>query len=186
MDKDLRKEILAFLDEKISPFGVVAVAAYRPFLGDTVEKEKIVDILVVTNAPKMTLQYKTRSIIGNKVRFLVVDMKSFKKDVNNDWMGGILVENLLLPYIPLINKKYLWKKEIEAKKRIITEILGNLILEYPETCRELLIEPKYFMLEAMVRKAALYPPIIYRFMNILQGELSKKNRIRSCEVSKKL
>jgi len=128
---------------------------------------------------KLTLRYQRRSlktIEGSTVSLLAVDQKTFKKDVEKDWLGGLLVENMLVPYQPLVNADFLWKREVEAKKRVIVEILGNLVLEYPEMSQELLIRPEYFMFEAMARKASLYPPIVYRFLSILRGDLREKNR----------
>ena len=171
---EMLREILCFCKKESLPFSVVAVAAHGKFIEEMLEKINRLNILVITNSSKMTLKYHTKSFDDIRVSFLIVDKKTLKRDVDNDWMGGILVEIMLMPYEPLINKEYLWKHEICAKKRLITEILANLILEYPETCRELMVEPRFFMLEAIARKASLYPPIKYRFMKILQGTFSPK------------
>jgi len=106
---------------------------------------------------------------------LTVDQRTFEKDVASDWLGGLLVENLLLPYDPLANRNYLWEQDVAAKKRTIMEILGNLVLEYPEMSHELLIQPEYFMFETMARKASLFPLIAHRFLTVLRGESRAKN-----------
>jgi Kae1-associated kinase Bud32 len=169
LDSSTRNGILAICKEEASTLNIVAALCYDSFLHGREDKKRCFNVLLILDSPKLTLRYRVKSFKEGEVSLLTVDEKTFEKDVENDWLGGILVENMLTPYEPIVNKDFLWQKEVQAKKRLVTEILNNLVLEYPEMSHELLIEPEYFMFEAMARKASLYPPITYKFLKMLEG-----------------
>ena len=171
-----RSEILRVCREAASPDNIIAASIHDSHLGGNADKKNDVSALLVLDSTRTSLKYRTESIEDVTISVLMVDQKTFEKDVERDWLGGLLVENMLVPYEPLINGDFLWDQEVKTKKRIIAEILGNLVLEYPEMSHELLIKPEYFMFEAMARKASLYPPISYRFLEVFGGELGEQNR----------
>ena len=175
LDGSERNEILTVCKEEASKLKIVAALRYDSFLHVPKGKKRGFRVLLILDSPKMILRHRVKPFKDGKVSLLVVDRKTFEKDVENDWLGGLLVENLLTPYESLVNEDFLWQKEIQAKKRLVTEILDNLVLGYPEMSHELMIEPEYFMYEAMARKVSLYPPIMYKFLKILEGDSKVEN-----------
>ncbi|MBS7614722.1 hypothetical protein KEJ18_03200 [Candidatus Bathyarchaeota archaeon] len=177
LDNSTQSEIQALCKEEASPFNVVAALCYDLFM--CVQKENPhFNVLMILDSPRTILKYRIKPFKGGEVSFLIVDRKTFEKDVASDWLGGLLVENMLTPYDPIINKDLLWEKEVQAKKRLITEDLDNLVLEYPEISQELLIKPEYFMFEAMARKASLYPPVMYKFLKVFETGSKTENLVR--------
>ncbi|MEM2130029.1 MAG: lipopolysaccharide kinase InaA family protein [Candidatus Bathyarchaeia archaeon] len=174
LDDLTRSEILALCKEEASSFNITAALCYDLFMCIQNEKPRF-SVLMILDSLKTILRYRTRPFKDGEVSFLIADRKTFEKDVASDWLGGLLVENLLTPYEPIINPSFLWEKEVHAKKRLITEALDNLVLEYPQMSQELLIKPEYFMFEAMTRKASLYPPIMYKFLKILETDSKTEN-----------
>jgi Kae1-associated kinase Bud32 len=170
-----RNEILTLCKEEASKLKIVAALRYDSFLHIPKDKKHSFSVLLILNSPKLILRHRVKPLKDGEVTLLVVDRKTFEKDVENDWLGGLLVENLLTPYESLVNEDFLWHKEIQAKKRLVTEILDNLVLEYPEMSHELMIESDYFMFEAMARKVSLYPPIMYKFWKMLEGDSKVEN-----------
>ncbi len=170
-----RNEILTVCKEEASKLKIVAALRYDSFLHIPKDKKRGFSVLLILDSPKLILRHRVKPLKDGEVSLLVVDRKTFEKDVENDWLGGLLVENLLTPYESLVNEDFLWQKEIQAKKRLVTEILDNLVLGYPEMSHELMIEPEYFMYEAMARKVSLYPPIMYKFLKILEGDSKVEN-----------
>jgi tRNA A-37 threonylcarbamoyl transferase component Bud32 len=168
-------EVLSICREGASPYKIVAATICDPYL-QNVEKKPSIGVLLILESPRLVLKHRVKTVGETSVSILAVDMKTFEKDLSKDWLGGLLAENLLTPYKPLVNASYLWEQEVRAKKKIIVEILANLVLEYPTMSHELLIKPEYFMLEAMARKAFLYPPIEYKFLKLLEGDLKEENR----------
>lgn len=173
LDQDTRISILAICKREFTD-EIFAAAASPLYIGSSRETESRVDVTLILDSPMRKLSYQRKILSGGTVSILAVDRRTFERDVENDWLGGMLVESLLMPYEPLVNESFLWHQEVKAKKRIIVEIIDNLILEYPEMSRELLIRPEYFMWEAITRKASLYPPIICRILNSSEGSINRK------------
>ena len=174
-DGSERNEILTVCKEEASKLKIVAALSYDSFLHVPKGKKRGFRVLLILDSPKLILRHRVKPFKDGKVSLLVVDRKTFEKDVENDWLGGLLVENLLTPYESLVNEDFLWQKETQAKKRLVTEILDNLVLGYPEMSHEFMIEPEYFMFEAMARKVSLYPPMAYKFLKMLEGDSKDEN-----------
>jgi len=109
------------------------------------------------------------------VFILVVDQSAFEHDVEQGRFGEFFAEKITVPYQPFVNKEYLWEKEVEMKKRIVQELLENMVLEYPELSHELLIKAEYFMYKVMKQRAQLFPPITYSYLNMLSDDVRKRN-----------
>jgi len=174
LDVSTRNDLIAVCKEEAFTLNIVAALCYDIFLRSQ-DKKRCFNILLILESPKIILKYRSKPIKEGEVNLLIVDEKTFEKDVETEWLGGLLTENMLMPYEPLINEDFLWQKEVQAKKKLITEDLDNLVVEYPEICHDLLIKPEYFMFEAMARKASLYPPIMYKFMKVFEDNHKIEN-----------
>ncbi len=175
-DDVFKAQLLNICKEEASPKDIVAASIHSLPLGGEGNEKEVFNVLLILDSPKLILRHsfkRLRTLKGLALSILVVNQKTFERDVENDWLGGLIVENMLVPYEPLINREYLWNYEVKAKKRIIVEILNNIVTEYPEMSNEMLIKPEYFMFEAMARKASLHPPIAYRFLNIFREGIAE-------------
>jgi len=173
LDSDARKNILMLCKQEFAE-EIFAAAANMSSIYGRAETESRIDVTLILDSPTRKLTYQRRSLSIGTVSILAVDRTTFEKDVENDWLGGVLVENLLMPYEPLVNEIFLRSQEVKAKKRIIIEIIDNLIFEYPEMSREMLLKPEFFMWEAIARKASLYPPTICRFLSSSEEGISQE------------
>ncbi|MCD6538058.1 hypothetical protein J7L18_05545 [Candidatus Bathyarchaeota archaeon] len=133
-----------------------------------------IDVTVILKSSTHKLSYRRETLSDRIVSILAADHRTFEMDVESDWLGGLLTESLLFPYEPLINEALLRHYEIKLKMRMISEIIDNLILEYPELSREILIKPEYFMWETIARKISLYPPSICRLLDPKRGVISRE------------
>jgi tRNA A-37 threonylcarbamoyl transferase component Bud32 len=131
-------------------------------------------LLVIKNYPSRLMAYPW-IMEGLNAFFLVVDCGLFETDVKQGIIGESVAEKIMLPYTPLIGTEFLWLQEVKLKKRIVWEILENLVLQYPEMSHEFLIKPEYFMYEDITRKSRLFPPVTYSFLNTLRKDLKKQN-----------
>ena len=161
----LRKEIL-------NPF---AILLYGPHAGGYADEEVAINALSIVESSKPILKYYVKRFNSIRVRLLIADKQTFEGDVEKEQLGGMLAEILVTPYEPLLNESYLWEKEVEVKKRIINNILRNLILSFPEMSRVFIIKPEYFMFEAIKERALLFPLIVYKFLNICGREARERN-----------
>jgi len=173
LDEDTRISILAICKQEFAD-RMFAAAASLSYIGTRHETENRIDVMLILDPSTRRLSYQRKILSSGSVSILVVDRRTFEMDVENDWLGGMLVESLLMPYEPLFNENFLWRQEVKAKKRIVVEIIDNLILEYPEMSREMLLKPEFFMWEAITRKASLYPPIICRLLNSSGKSISRE------------
>ncbi|MEM1585845.1 MAG: lipopolysaccharide kinase InaA family protein [Candidatus Bathyarchaeia archaeon] len=179
LNGELKKNISSLLKDKVA--NVFAGLIYGAYAGGYADEKSAIDVLAITESKRSALRCWSEWLTDKKVRLLIVDKNSFENDIKHENFGGILSENLITPYEPIMGAEYLWNQEVKVKKNIVNSILVNLILGFPEMSRNLLIEPEYFMYEYLMRRASLFPLISYRFLNILWEEERKKNLTRMME-----
>lgn len=154
---------------------IVASCLYGPSINGYGDEKSDIDLLLILSGFMSQLKTYKRPMGQRKAVVLAVDKSSFQKDVASGWLGEIAADKLLVPYEPCINADYLWHQEVVLKKRIIWELLEALILEYSELSHEILVKQEYFMHETIMQRARLFQPVTYRFLNIMQNGLKKKN-----------
>ena len=98
---------------------------------------------------------------------LATDKWIFERDVNNGLLGEALASELIFPFHPLVNSQYLHAQEVALKKRLELELLQNLVTDFPETSYEFFIKPEYFMYEALLIRARLFPPMLYSLETLI-------------------
>ena len=156
---------------------VVAVCLCSDYaLGLSVDRETI-EVLLVIRDFQPRLSHHMKVLDGHTVAILAVDQWVFERDVDRGFLGEALASGLIFPYDALENPDYLRAREIELKSRLVTELLENLVLSFPELCYELLIKPEYFMYETMLSRARLFPPTMYGSLSFIQ-EKDKEKSIR--------
>jgi len=111
---------------------------------------------------------------GRNIIFFAVDQWVFERDVDRGFLGEALAGTLIFPHTPLFGKEYLQKQEILLKKRLILELLENLVLSFPDLVHQLHIKPKYFMYEVMLSRVRIFPPLAYGTSNFLNGGAPRK------------
>jgi tRNA A-37 threonylcarbamoyl transferase component Bud32 len=154
---------------------IVAACLYGPRVCGYAEEKSNVSVLLVISNYLPILKGYLKPLNEIKVFILAVDRSSFERDVKQGWFGEFVANNLIVPYQPLLNEKYLQDKEVKLKKRIVWELLENIVLTLPELSQELLIEPEYFMYEAMMQRARLFPPAAYTYLNMMKKDVKRKN-----------
>ncbi len=139
-------------------------------------KEKAnVDALLVLRTFHSGLASYQKPLGDIKALILTVDSRAFEKDVKQGWLGEFVADKILIPYEPLFNKDYLWRQEVLLKRRIIWELLENIVLGFPESSHELIVKPEYFLYETIMQRSKLFPPVTFRFLNMLRNETREKN-----------
>ncbi len=173
----LKENILKVCNEIAGSREITAVCVYGPWACRYADNKTDINVLLVLEKYLLRLHNYYVTNDDTKISVLIVNHSDFERDIKKGWLGEFCAERLLLPYVPLINGEYLESNEIKTKKRTITEILGNLILEFPESSYDFSIKKDYFMYETMMRKAKLFPPLAYVFHNVTQknGEQNIKN-----------
>jgi len=94
---------------------------------------------------------------GATMELLVVDGKLFESDARSSALLEAAAAMLLLPYVALAGEGYLARWERIYKRRKIEESLANLALEHPALSSELLIDPRYFVHDSLLRLSHIIP-----------------------------
>jgi len=154
---------------------ILAACLYGPQVSGYAHENSDINALLVLRGYKPLVKTYEKRLEERAIFLLAVDQRAFQRDVSKGWLGEFAAEKLVTPYEPLINEEYLWRQEVELKKRIVWELLEALVLEFPELSHELLIEPKYFMYETLMKRARLFPSVTYRFLNMLGNDVKEEN-----------
>ena len=169
------EELLAFCRQIAGSREIIGACVFGARIsGYGVAKSALHVLEIVRPYPSRLMVYP-RLLNDLNIFFLMVDSGLFEMDVEQAILGEFVAEKLMLPYRPLLNPEYLRQQELRLKKRIVWELLENLVLEYPEMSHEVVIKPKYFLYEDMKRKARLFPLMSYSFLNTLRNDLRKHN-----------
>jgi len=173
---NLNENVLNICKRIAGPRLIVAAFFYGPQVcGYADEKSDVNVLLVIRNYRSILKGYLKPLNEVKEVFILAVDKGSFERDVRQGWLGEFVANKLIIPYQPLLNEEYLQEKEVRVKKRIIWELLENLVLTFPELSQELLIEKEYFMYEAMIQRARLFLPITYTYLNMMREDVKRRN-----------
>ncbi|MEM1514864.1 MAG: lipopolysaccharide kinase InaA family protein [Candidatus Bathyarchaeia archaeon] len=173
LGEELKALLHSLLKNKVA--NILASLIYGAYAGGYADEKSAIEVLIIVESNKVALRRLSERIANKKVHLLIVDRKSFENDVKYKYFGGIFSENLVTPYKPIIGVDYLWSQEVKVKKNIVSSILKNLVLGFPEMSRDFLIKPEYFMHEYFIRRSILFPLISCRFLNVLGGSDGKKN-----------
>jgi tRNA A-37 threonylcarbamoyl transferase component Bud32 len=134
------------------------------------------DVLSVIRNFQPKLMGYSKALGKNSLLIFAVDQKVFERDIKEGLLGEFVAERIVTPYFPLINESYLRSQEVKVKKRIVWELLENVVIEFPELSNEFLIKPEYFMYEIMMRWTRVFPPIVYSFLNMMRKDLRKRSK----------
>ncbi|KON31282.1 hypothetical protein AC482_01290 [miscellaneous Crenarchaeota group-15 archaeon DG-45] len=92
-----------------------------------------------------------------RLELLAVDRRLFEADVRDSALLEAAAVRLLLPYVALKGGGYLARWERLYKRRKIQESLAGLAMEHPELSSELLVDPRYFVHDSLLRLSHLLP-----------------------------
>jgi len=160
------------------------IANFRPIVGLCVcgdyalgllDVKTPVEVLLIVDGFQPRVMNYIKFFGGKAVIVYAVDKWVFERDVDGGFLGEAFAVQLTFPYMPLKNEAYLKTEEVKLKKRIILELLENLVLDFPELSYELRIKPEYFVYETMLSRARLFPPLFYNLLNFLREDLREEN-----------
>jgi hypothetical protein len=60
----------------------------------------------------------------------------------------------------------LHEREVALKKRLVLELLENLVVSFPELAHSIKIKPEYFMYEVFSNRIRVFPLIVYDLSNL--------------------
>jgi len=174
----LEEQILAFCKHVAGSYKITAAFICGDYaLGSPNPKVAVEVLLVIRDFQRRLMNY-LKVFDERTVVLFAVDEWVFERDVDRGFLGEALAGGLIFSYMPMINEDYLHLQEVKLKKRLVLELLENLVLDFPELSYEIYIKPEYFLYEAMMIRARLFPPMIYSLLNFLRKD-GRKKRVES-------
>ncbi len=166
-------KILKFSKQIAGSDQMTAAYAFGDYSSKTSVMKTAPQLLLVIRGFQPKLINYVKTFDKRSVVVLAVDQWVFERDVDRGFLGEAVAFSLIFPYMPVINEKYLILQEVKLKKRLIIELLENLVQDFPELSYEFCIRPEYFMYETMINRARLFPPMIHDVLGYMH-ENSKK------------
>ena len=173
--QNLKENVLKLCRSVACSNDIVAACLYGSQAYGYPNGKGCINVLLVLGKSRFGLKFHAKSLGGIDTFILVVDQKTLEKDVKQGWLGEFIAEKITVPYEPIVNEEYLKLQEVITKKRIVWELLENIVLEYPELSYEILIKIEYFIFEVMRRRARLFPLMVPSYLNMLRDDLKERN-----------
>ncbi|MEJ2240614.1 MAG: hypothetical protein P8Y18_00495 [Candidatus Bathyarchaeota archaeon] len=175
LEEEIKEKILEICNNISGSRRIISLCLYGPWVSGYADSKTEINVLMILDPFVVRFNTYFESFDDHKISILTVNYSDFERDVVKSWSGEFFAQKLTIPYEPLLNPKYLQFNEVKIKKRIIIEIIDKLISEFPESSQEFLIKKEYFMYELMMRRAKIFPPIIFSYLNMMQENLNQKN-----------
>ncbi len=154
----------------VGSYEIVAVCQSDDYAIEAPSPKSTIEVLIVVRHFAPRLMSYVRVIEGRNVVFFAVDQWVFERDIERGFLGEALARLLIFPYSILSEGDYLRVQEVTLKKRLILELLENIVQRYPEFSYRIRIKPEYFMYEVMLNGVRVFPPMAYGTSYILCGD----------------
>ena len=170
---ELQKQVLEFCRHVAGSAEITAISLLGNYSTGTSNAKATLETMLVIRDFQPRLMSYVKILDGRSIIFFAVDQWVFERDVDRGFLGEALAGALIFPHTPLQGKEYLHKQEILLKKRLILELLENLVFSYPDLAPQLHIKPEYFMYEVMLNRVRIFPPLAYGTSNFMNGTAPK-------------
>ncbi len=171
---ELRRQILDFCRHLAGTAEITAIISLDDNSITASSVKAALEIVVVIRGFQPRLLSYVKVVDGRSIIIFAVDQWVFERDVERGFLGEALASALIFPYSALNGRDYLHAQEILLKKRLILELLSNLVLSFPELSYLLHIKPQYFMCEVVLNRIRVFPPMAYGISNFIRGKFPKK------------
>ncbi len=158
---ELTNQTLNFCRHIAGSSKIAAIAIADNYSLNLSSEQSIHEVILVIHdfQPRLMRYFKT---VNNKRIFVfAVDQWIFERDVDRGFLGEAIASKLIYPYLVLQGSEYLIEKEVLLKKRLILELLENLVVNFPELAQSIQIRPQYFMYEMLSNRIRVFPLIAY-------------------------
>ena len=163
---ELNSQILEFCRHIAGQSKIAAVALVDNYAMKTSDERTTNEVMLVLHnfQPRLMRYIKT---VNNKAIFVfAVDQWVFEADVERGLLGEAIASKLIFPHLVLYGDVYFHEKEVALKKRLILELLENLVVNFPELAHRMQVKPQYFMYEVFSNRIRVFPLIAYDIINL--------------------
>ena len=117
-----------------------------------------------------------KAVFNKTIFVFAVDQWIFERDIDRGFLGEAIASKLIFPHLVLYGNDYLHEREVALKKRMILELLENLVLNFPELAYRFQIKPQYFMYEVFSNRIRVFPLTAYELTNLMSCLLQNEEQ----------
>jgi len=173
-----RETLLEVAESLVKEGSLSGLAAYGSKVAGYARSDSDYDILVVSPNYKEGVRY--RYVHGPfEASALVLDESFLMRDASSSFLGEFVAGRFLNVYEPITNPTLFRKAEVEYKKRVIVDELVELSSDYGSFCGQLRIPYDYFLFSKLKKRAMVYPPALYSYVQTYTCPSAPENRAAS-------
>ncbi len=178
MDEKTASSLSELVQEAVEDHNLVAALVYGSRIAGYARKDSLYDCMAICEEYSNGTRYSRQRLSDLAVGILEVDNELFALDVKKGALGEFIAGRVLFPYVALEGTRYLAEKEVEIKERVVKEETENLVRQFGEASRGLVVRPEYFALSRILRRSKTYPPLRYSYLNTFGPNLRERNMSR--------
>ena len=180
LTEEERSTLLDVAHSLVEPSDLSALCAYGSKVAGYARADSDYDVIVVPRRFREGVRYK---YVDSPVpcSALIVGEHLLKEDAAASYLGEFVAGRFLNVYEPITNPELFRSVELAYKRRVIMEALLELSSDYAEFGPHLIAPYDYFLFQKLNRRAAVYPPALYSYVQTYSCSLGDENRRISLE-----
>jgi tRNA A-37 threonylcarbamoyl transferase component Bud32 len=171
----VEREILAVSRRLAGSASIVAISLFDMPPAEASHAKMAIQVVVVIHDFQPKLMSYVKVLDGRSLIIVAVDQWVFERDVERGFLGEATSGMLVFPYVAIVGKEYLTAQELILKKRLVLEMLENLVLSFPELSEGIHIKPEYFMYEVMLNRVRVFPPLAFCMSGVMCNPREDQN-----------
>ena len=177
LNDNLQRQILNLSRHVAGSAQIVAISLFDNCpTGATSSKVVMQVVAVIRNFQPKLMSYM-KVLNERNLIMVAIDQWIFERDVERGFLGEAAVGMLVFPYLAIKGEDYLRRQELVLKRRLILELLENLVLEFPELSDRIHIKPDYFMYEVMLNRVRVFPPLAFCTSGFMSNPKEQNNSV---------
>jgi Kae1-associated kinase Bud32 len=163
----INNQIIDICNQIASSSKIIAISTIHNSSFNKKNSKKAIEVILILKDFQPRIISNSRILKGRNIFIFAVDQWIFERDVDRYFLGEAFASSLVIPYSAILGKRFLHNQEIILKKRLILELLENLVQNFPEVATQLKIKSEYFMYEVLLERVKLFPPLFYSLSTFL-------------------
>jgi Kae1-associated kinase Bud32 len=186
--QELNSEILKFCRHVAGQSRIAAIALVDDYSTKPANERVVYEVMMVIHNFQPRLMSYLKTVENKTILVFVVDQWIFERDIDRGFLGEAIAAKLIFPHKILLGEAYLWQCEIELKKRLVLELMENLVFSFPELVFNMQILPQYFMYEVISSRIRIFPLLAYDASGLNDCLVGNEEQALACykEALKKL
>ncbi len=157
----LKTETVEFCRHITGQAKLVAVALVDNYSKKDIDERPIHEVIAVINGSQPRLMSYLKTFNDQTLFVFAVDQWIFEQDIQRGVLGEAVAGKLIFPYTAFLGNAYLSNQETALKKRLVLELLENLVFSFPELANRIRIKPQYFLYGVFSSRIRVFPLLAY-------------------------